>query len=103
MRGQNIVSAVNGAALAFVVLLFFGLLMLVTHLGAFDSFSFGFRQLGTMIFSKDPRREGTFADYREAKRVKRDNSSFSFFSMMAGSLVYGILLIVLEIIYHAKF
>lgn len=102
-QGKNIISAVNGSAVAFVVVLFLGLLALVHHLGAFDSFVFGFKQLGSMIFARNARRDGTYVDYRDEKKTKRDNSSFNFFAFIAASLIFGILLIVLEIIYHTNY
>ena len=102
LRNQTIIAAVDGAALATVVVLFFGLLMLVSHLGAFDMFTFGFKQLGTMIFAKDARKEGPYYEYRENKKEKRQNSSFVFVTVIFAGLLLSIALIVLEIVYHVN-
>lgn len=102
LRNQTIIAAVDGAALATVVVLFFGLLMLVSHLGAFDMFTFGFKQLGTMIFAKDARKEGPYYEYRENKKEKRQNSSYVFVTVIFAGLLLSIALIVLEIVYHVN-
>ena len=67
LRNKTIVAAVDGAAIGSTVVLFFGLLMLVAHLGAFDTFAFGFKQLGSMLFAKDARRDGTYQEYKKNK------------------------------------
>ena len=102
LRNQTIVAAVDGAAVGAMVVLFLGLLFWMAHLGAFDTFAFGFKQLGSMIFAKDARRDGTYADYREAKKEKRNDSSYNFVSIIIAGLVLSIVLLVLEIIYKTR-
>ena len=102
LRNKTIVAAVDGAAIGSAVVLFFGLLMLVAHLGAFDTFAFGFKQLGSMLFAKDARRDGTYQEYKENKAVKREDSSYSFLIVILTGLLLSISIIVLEIIYHAS-
>ena len=102
LRNQTIIAAVDGAAIGSVVVLFFGLLMWVAHLGAFDTFAFGFKQLGSMLFAKDARRDGTFQEYKENKATKRDNSSYNFVMVILAGLLLSISIIVLEIIYRTS-
>ena len=102
LRNQTIIAAVDGAAIGSVVVLFFGLLMWVAHLGAFDTFAFGFKQLGSMLFAKDARRDGTFQEYKENKATKRDNSSYNFVMVIFAGLLLSISIIVLEIIYRTS-
>ena len=102
LRNQTIVAAVDGAAIGSVVVLFLGLLMWVAHLGAFDTFAFGFKQLGSMLFAKDARRDGTFQEYKENKATKRDNSSYNFVMVILAGLLLSISIIVLEIIYRTS-
>jgi len=102
LRGRTLLSAVDGAALGAVSVLFLGLLFWMHHLGAFDTFVFGFKQLGSMLFAKDARRDGSYAEYRERKTESRNNSSFNFIAVIFAGLLLCIALIVLEIVYHAS-
>ena len=102
LRGKTLTEAINGTAVGGVTVFFLGLLALVAHLGAFDTFAFGFKQLGGMLFSKDPRKAGTYSDYREEKRIKRDNSTYSFMAMLIAGLIFFIAAGILEIIYHSS-
>ena len=102
LNNQTIVSAVNGAAVGAVVVFSLGVLSWLAHLGAFDTFSFGFKQLGSMIFARDARRDGSFPEYKENKRLKREETSYYFLSMLLAAIVLSIVLIVLEIVYNSK-
>ena len=102
LRNMTLISAVDGIALATAVVILFGLLMLVNHLGAFDTFAFGFKQLGSMFFARDARRDGDYADYKQNKAETRANSSYNFVAVIAAGLLLLIAVIVLEIVYHAN-
>jgi len=102
LRNMTIIAAVDGAAIGSVVVIFLGLLMLVHFLGAFDTFAFGFKQLGTMIFSKDPRKDNSYQEYREDKILKRANSSYNFVIVILTGSLLSISIIVLEIIYRTS-
>ena len=102
LRGKTLASAIDASAVASVSILFFGLLMWMGHLGVFDMFAFGFKQLGSMIFSKDARKEGHYYEYKEEKAIKRSNSSYLFVSVIAAGIFLSISIIVLEIIFHAS-
>ena len=101
LRGQTLISAVDGAAVGAVSVLFLGLLFWMHHLGAFDTFVFGFKQLGSMFFAKDARRDGTYAEYREKKIETRTNSSYNFIAIIFAGLLLCIALVVLDIVYNA--
>ena len=100
LKGKTIVAAVDGSAVATVSILGIGLLCWMHHLGAFDTFAFGFKQLGSMLFAKEPRRDGKYQDYRQEKIKKRNNSSYNFVAIIVAGLLLSISLIVLEIIYR---
>ena len=102
LRNMTLIAAVDGAAIGSIVVLFIGLLMWVNHLGAFDMFAFGFKQLGSMLFAKDARRDGTYQEYREGKSEKRNQSSYNFASVIFAGLFLSIAIIVLEIIYKSS-
>ena len=102
LKDRNIVSAVDAAAIGSVSVLCVGLLLWAHHLGAFDTFAFGFKQLGSMLFSKEPRRDGKYQDYRQQKIEKRNNSSYNFVAVIVAGLLLSISIIVLEIIYRVS-
>lgn len=102
LRERTLGDAVNGTSIGGVSILFVGLLMWVSHLGAFDTITFGFRQLFSAVFSKDPIRDGTYADYKEDKAEKRSNSSYNFVAMIAAGLTIMIAVLVLEILYQIQ-
>ena len=97
---RSIIDAINGATLGGLVVLLFGLLMMVSHFGAFDSFAFGFKQLFSLLFSKDPKKNGSFTDYRDERTQKRDASSYNFFATILAGLLLSTAIIVFEILYH---
>jgi len=103
LRNRAFIDAVNGVSIAAMVVLLSGVLSFLAFLGAFDTFAFGFKQLGSMMFAKDARRDGTYQDYRDKKREKRNSSSYNFIFIILAGLILLIALIVLEIIYHSKF
>ena len=103
LRNQTIIAAVDGAAIAGFTILFLGLLFWMSHLGAFDTFAFGFKQLGSMLFAKDARRDGKYEDYKQAKTEKRVNSSYNFVAIILAGLLICIALLILEIIYKTQY
>lgn len=103
LRDRAFIDAVNGSMVAAMVVILSGLLAMLAHFGAFDTFAFGFKQVGSMMFAKNVRRDGSFADYKEKKRDKRNKGSYSFIAIIFTGLLILIAAIVLEIIYHVKF
>ena len=97
---KSIVGAIDGATVGSIVVLVLGLLMLLAHLGTFDLFAVGFKQMGSMLFAKDARKEGHYQDYRERKAVKRSNSSYVFVSVIFAGLLTALSIVILQIIYN---
>ena len=103
LRNRAFIDAVNGMTIGAMVVSLSGVLAWLSFLGAFDTFAFGFKQLGSMLFAKDARRDGSYSDYRDSKREKRNNSTYNFIAIIAAGLILLIAVLVLEIIYHTKF
>ena len=101
-NSRTITEACNASAVSTAVLLLGGLLAWMAHLGVFDIFSFGFKQLGSMFFAKNPIRDGNYADYQAEKREKRSNSSYGFVAVIASGVLFAISLIVLDILYFVS-
>lgn len=100
LRDRNLASAVDGLGMAAMVVLLFGLLAWMAHLGAFDTIAFGFKQVGSMLFARNARRDGNYADYRSEKAEKRTSSAYSFISIIAAGVLLSIALLVLYIVYR---
>ena len=100
---KNIIAAIDGASIGTTVVLVLGFLMLLSHLGTFDLFAFGFKQMGAMMFAKNARKEGHYADYREEKMNARNNSAYIFVTVIFAGLLCAISIVVLEIIYKSSF
>ena len=98
---KNIIAAIDGSTIGSIVVLGLGLLMLLAHLGTFDLFAFGFKQMGSMMFAKDARRDGHYADYRADKTVKRNNSAYIFVSVIFAGLLCALSIAILYIIYSS--
>lgn len=99
---RTLTEACNAAAISTAAVLLCGLLAWMAHLGVFDIFSFGFKQLRSMLFAKNPIRDGTYVDYQNEKREKRSNSSYGFVAVVAAGLLLAIVLIVLDIVYFVS-
>jgi len=98
----HLTRAVNGVTVAMAVVACSAALVTVSYYGAFDTFAFGFRQLGTMMFNRhDPGNKITFSDYKDKKRELRKNSSKYFIGMFVSSGVFVIAVIILRIIHAA--
>ena len=100
-RERSLIAAIDAATFGSLIVLLFGLLDMVAHFGVFDMFAFGFKQLFSMFFGKDPLKQGHYQDYVSDKTEKRNNSSYNFVSIIAAGLLLSISIIVLEIIYHS--
>lgn len=99
---RDLIAAINGVTIGGISLLAVGMLMWLGHAGAFDIFAFGFKQLASMFFAKDPRKDGQYHDYREQLIVKRADASYNFLVMIAVGLLAFLAVIVLEIVLHVQ-
>ena len=102
LMGHRFIDAVNGMALTSVILIGGALLSLLARLGAFDTFSYGFRQLGHAMFSKNPRKYNNMAEYKQDKYDERKGKRKSYLVVLVVASLFVIALVVLEIIYHVK-
>lgn len=100
LNSSTIVAACNGTIMAAIILVCLGVLILLSRLGAFDTFAYGFRQLGSSIFGRNPTKYNDMVEYKQAKYEKRkDKTNYYLFIMLAGA-IFGVATVVLEIIYH---
>lgn len=102
LMGHRFIDAVNGMALTSVLLICGAILTLLARLGAFDTFAYGFRQLGHAMFSNNPRKYNNMAEYKQAKYDARKNKRKSYIVVLIVASLFVIALVVLEIIYHVK-
>lgn len=100
LKNRTLFDAINASTLTFVILISIGGLMAVGHYGMFDGIAYGFRQLFTSAFSKKANKLNDFPGYVQQKRIVREHSPIIGLSFVAVSLVFLIVLIILEIIYH---
>lgn len=100
LNGYFVISALNGVSIAAVVLVALGGLMWVQSQGAFDTISYGFRQMFSSFFSKTPNKYNDMYSYKQAKIEKRDSSPKTFFAILFAAAVFALAIIALEIVYH---
>ena len=87
LTNKSLYGALNGTAFAGVIMLSFGGLAFVSKEGFFDFASYGFRQLGTMIFGRVPNTYNdypSYKDFKESKRKKQPN--FYVSALIIGAL-----------------
>ena len=97
------VGALDGTGVSSLALAGISLLMWIGRLGAYDSMSYGFKQLFTSMFAKSPNKHRDFAGYKEEKYEKRKMSSKYYFVILFVSALFLIAFIILEIIKSAVF
>lgn len=97
LKGKTIISAIDGTSVAGAVLLGVGLLCWMGRLGAFDTLSYGFKQMFTSMFAKEANKYNDMAEYKQEKNAQRAASSYYFVVMMIVSLLFFIAFAILEI------
>ena len=102
IQSPGLISAVNGTGVGAIVLTVVGLLMWFAHEGFFDIFSFGIKQLVSVVFSRNPIRDGNYSDYKNSKTEKRDNSSYNFLMFILVGVVLGVSCLILYIFYRSE-
>ena len=99
-RYGGISAGCNATILSAIILVSAGVLVWLSRLGAFDTFAYGFKQLGSSIFSKNPRKYNNMVEYKQDKYEKRkEKTNYYLFIILAG-LLFGVATLILEIIYH---
>ena len=96
---KTLYAALNGTAFSGIILLCFGGLSWVAREGFFDFASYGFKQLGSMIFGRKPNAYNDYPSYRDYQNEKRKNQSHFYVSI----LIIGSLFILAYIILRLFF
>lgn len=102
LKNQSLKDAVDACSVAGVALLGGGLMVVITRLGAFDTFSFGFKQLLTSMFNKDPSAYNSLADYKLQKYDERKTKKATYLMLFLAGGVYLLAVVVLEIILNTS-
>lgn len=98
LKNRTLIDAINACSVSAVVLVFGGLLVVITRLGAFDTFAFGFKQLLTSMFNRNPNAYNSLADYRIQKYDERKNKKKTYLMLFLAGAVYALAIVILEII-----
>ena len=92
-------AALDGVGFATIILFSLAGFMWVTREGFFDIFAYGFRQLGSSIFSKKPNEYNDYGTYKEYKFEIRKKRAKYYISIALVGCLFLIATIVLLIIY----
>lgn len=92
-------AALDGVSFAAVILLAAAGLIWVAREGFFDIFSYGFRQLGSTMFSKKANEYHDFAGYKEYKFSVREKRSKYYISVAIVGAIFLVATIILYLIY----
>lgn len=103
VEGQTITASINGTSVAFAGLLGISILLWVGRLGAFDTMSYGFKQMFASMFAKEANKYNDFVSYKDDKSIKRKSSSKYYFVMMIVSLIFLIAFGILEIVKYSQY
>lgn len=96
---RSLYGAFNGVTYASIVLIGGGVLYWVAREGFFDMFSYGFKQLGSMMFSKKANELNNFSEYKEYKNELRQKKAKCYLTMIFVGCLFLIATIILAIIY----
>ena len=102
LKNQSLKDAIAACSIAGVSLIGAGLLVIITRLGAFDTFAFGFKQAFTSMFNKDPNAYNSLADYKLQKYDQRKTKKATYLMLFLAGLVFIVAIIILEIILKLK-
>ena len=102
LKNQTLKDAIDACSIAGVALLGGGILVVITRLGAFDTFAYGFRQLTSSIFSKNPNQYNNMADYKLAKYDQRKTKKATYLMLFLAGLVYLVAVLIMDIILHTS-
>ena len=101
IQHMTYVAALNGTGMAFVILFAAGVLVWLSKEGAFDTISFGFKQMFTSWFNKEANKYNDFVGYRDEKNSKRLASSNIHFVFLMISALFLIAFGIIEIIKYS--
>ena len=97
------IAPINASAIVSISFIGFGVLVILTRWGAFDTFSYGFSTMFSSMFAKKVKQYDDLVQYKKIKSIKRDVAPNYYLAFFLVGLVYIVCLIVFEIIYHQAF
>lgn len=100
IKGMTLINAINACSISGVSLFGVALIVIITRLGAFDTFSYGFKQMFSSMFGRDPNVYNSLADYKLEKYDQRKKKNASYLMFFLVGLLFFLAVIVLEIILH---
>ena len=103
VQEQSLIGSINGTSIAFATLFGVSILLWLGRLGAFDTMSYGFKQMFASMFAKNPNKYNDFVSYKDEKNMKRSASAKLYFVMMFVSFIFLIAFLVLEIVKYSTF
>lgn len=87
----------DGLSLSAVILLASGGLMFVTNEGLFDSFAYGFKQVGKSLFGKKGNEENDFVGYKTNKQEMRSSKPKIFVPVLLVGCLFLVVFIIVRI------
>lgn len=102
VKGIHLLHALNAVTIAGVVLFCVSILVLLNRFGAFDTFVYGFKQMGSTMFTKNPTKYNNMADYKIAKAEERKTKGKYYIPIMIAAAIFLVATLILEIIYRAS-
>ena len=97
IQKQTLYGAMNGSGVAGAVLIGVGLLCMVARYGAFDTMSYGFKQLFASLVNREANKYNDMVEYKEEKNKVRESSSKYYLAIMLVSIIFFIVFIALTI------
>lgn len=97
--GQTSLSALNGTGFGSVIMLCLAGLIFVSREGFFDFVSYGFKQMGAMLFSKEPSHYNDFPGYKEHKAEQRKSRSHYYVIVIIVSALLLIAYFILRLVF----
>ena len=97
LRGKGMVPALDGTGVAGVVLVSIGVLCLIARYGAFDTMSYGFKQMFASLFAKEANKYNDMSEYKEQKNTVRKVSSSYYYVIIFVGVLFLIAFLILEI------
>ncbi len=99
---KSLQGATNGIGWSALALFFLGCLILLSNYGAYDFLSYGFQQMFSSMFSKNPNKYHDYVEYRDEKNKKRSSGPRVYMAAYFVDVLFIIATIALEIVYHAS-
>ena len=97
-KALTLVGALDAATVSSIVILSISGLFFVASVGFFDSFSYGFKQMFTSMFSKTPNKHHDYQAYRDEKATQRKSAPRYYMSFLFSAVLFIIATIVLFIL-----